>query len=363
MPRIIDRLDAAVGRTPDQLEDTIDYLTQQLPPARIIASDGTYVPGWFAGPPGELNFTESSAFEMAFHKFFHCTIDTPDHYIVFNIADFSRATNRAILVVDKRTQTFTNRSLTHRLQRDVSVDAGHRRFHDQATNSFLVIDEQEHEIRFSIHAGELHLSGVAHCAVGPAMIQCTQFHRGRGSLQWYGCLELQHGTLTVGEEVIALPPGTFGTYDRTMGHQRGLQGWNWIAFVSQAVRERDGKRCPVGVQIVRDILGRAKPAVLSRKYVVWLDGQVRKLPDAEFDYDRTEGSATDWHIHTPSTEGDWIDLVFDPRFERRDEQHAALVEADFKQFYGPVTGTLSLDGERWTIEEAFAVTEDSLLEL
>ena len=231
MPRIIDLLDAAVGHTPDVLDRKVDYLAQRAPPERVVGEDGTYTPGWFTAAPEVLNFEDSSAFEMAFQRWFHFTLDCPEHFIIFNVADFTRATNTAILVANKQTGTFDHSSLTRLLVGGVEVSEDQRHFTDRDSQSVIAVSPDDRQFRFSVHAENLHLTGVAEHTLGPPMIQCTGFHRGRGSLQWYGCVRLRFGVLTIGDTVIELPP-CYGTYDRTMGHQRGLQGWNWIAMVS-----------------------------------------------------------------------------------------------------------------------------------
>jgi hypothetical protein len=368
MPRLIDMLDRAVGRSPRMVDHAVDYLQRQPGPERIISEDGTYNAGWFEDFTGDFNFGDSSAFDMAMHRWFHVTIDAPDHFIVWNLADFSRAGNTAVLVAYKKTGRFEHASITRLFNlNDIQVDPPHRHFQDPNSNSFTAVDEHEGRFRFSMHADHIHISGVAERVLGPAMVQCTRFHRGRGSLQWYGCVRLVHGTLTVGDEVIQLAPGSFGTYDRTMGHQRGLQGWNWIATVGEAIGP-DGQRAQMGIQVARDIDGRAVPVVSSKKYIVWVDGQVAKVPHAEFTYESNDGRETGpWRIH--SHEGDvpegedGMDLHFHPDFHRREQKAAGLMVADFNQYYGEVHGSVVINGQRWELLPTFAVTEDSLLEL
>lgn len=367
MPRILDHIDAAIGRTPVTLDLPIDYSTQLPGPDRLIAEDGTYNAGWFDRFEGEFNFTDSSAFTMALFRFFHLTLDAPDHYIVWNIADFSRAGNVAILVVDKRTGRFESSSLTRLVpQNNIVVSQDQRLFMDPETRSFVRVTPDDREIQFSVHTEHLHLSGVAEQAVGPAFVQATRFHRGRGSLQWYGCMRLQHGTLSLGHEVIPLAPGSLGTTDRTVGHQRGLQGWYWIALVGLAVSERTGRETLVGVQIQRDHPERARPVVHSRKYIVWMDGRVVKLPAAEFSFELLNPDtrqSTPWRVFTPERQGDGLDLHFTPAHHRRESRSAWLVDADFNQYYGQVEGRLWVDGEPWRLLPTFAVTEDSRLEM
>lgn len=367
MPRIIDRLDAAVGRTPAELDLHIDYTRQVPSPAALISAEGTYNAGWFERFDGVYNFADSSAFTMALNRFFHVTLDTPHHYLVWNIADFGRAGNVALQVVDKATGRFEAVSLTRLLrQNQVTITDDQRTFVDPATRSFIEEDEARGELRFSMHTEHLHLTGVMERDVGPQLVQCTRFHRGRGSLQWYGVARLKFGALTVGNEVILLPPGCLGTTDRTVGHQRGLQGWYWLASAGAAVHEGTGRVVSLGVQIHRDHPDRARPAVRSMKYAVWLDGQLRKLPDATFEPgvkdDETRESGP-WRVLNPSGQGDGVELTFTPRFHRRETKTAWLIDADFNQYYGEVAGTLVLDGERWRVPPTFAVMEDSRLEM
>lgn len=61
MPRIIDTLDHAVGRTPDFVDTGVDYLRQVPPPDKLVGEDGTYNAGWFPSFDGAFNFGDSSA--------------------------------------------------------------------------------------------------------------------------------------------------------------------------------------------------------------------------------------------------------------------------------------------------------------
>ena len=58
-----------------------------------------------------------------------------------------------------------------------------------------------------------------------------------------------------------------------------------------------------------------------------------------------------------------MDLAFQPRFHRRERRYLWLVNTDFNQYYGALSGTVHIDGESWRLDEVFAVTEESLLEL
>jgi len=365
VPRLLDTLDAAAGRTPVELDLGIDYLTRVPSPEQLIADDGTYNAGWFDSWQGRVNWEASSAFQMAFHRFFHLTLDTGRRFVVWNIADFNRAGNTSILVADKDSGSFDQESRTGLFARNrVSVSPSQRIFRDASNHSFIQVDPDDQRITFSVHTGRLHLAGVAEQALGPAFVQCTRFHRGRGSLQWYGNLRLLHGTLTIDGDVVPLPEGCLGTYDRTAGHQRGLQNWNWIAAVGRARCVEDGQLSDLGLQVHQDLDG-ARPRVHSKKHVVWVDGGLAKIPTARFDYTETdpETRATGpWRITSDEGESDWLDLTLIPRFQRREHRARVLLNVDFNQYYGELTGSIRLNGRTWALEPSFAVAEDSLLQ-
>ena len=366
MPRILDTLDAAAGRTPSELDLGIDYLEQVDSPERLISAEGTYNAGWFKSWQGEVNWEASSAFQMAFHRFFHLTLDTGRHFIVWNIADFHRAGNTAILVVDQSTGRFEQESITGLFGRNqVHVSSDQRLFRDAQNHSFIRVDPDDRQITFSVHAGGLHLVGVAEQALGPPLVQCTRFHRGRGSLQWYGNLRLLHGTLSIDGEVFPLPPGCLGTYDRTAGHQRGLQNWNWIASVGRARCREDGRECDLGLQVHQDRAG-ARPRVLSKKHAVWVDGRLHKVPTATFAYDLLDEQSRKtgpWRITSEEGQAEWLDLTLTPRFQRREHRARVLLNVDFNQYYGAISGRLRVGGRTLYFDDMFAVAEESLLEL
>ncbi|MCB9758229.1 MAG: DUF2804 family protein, partial [Alphaproteobacteria bacterium] len=262
MPRLIDRGDVLIGRTPETLDLGIDYLTRRPGPDRLIADDGTYNAGWFESFDGELNLDQSSAFSIALHRWLHLSIDTPERFIVCNIADFVKAGNVALLIADKRTGQFRHGSLSKLLpQNSVEVSEDGRCFSDPDTHSFIRVSADGERFEFSLNVEDLRLSGAATRAVGPTFHHVTRFHRGRGSLQFYGALRLEHGSLVIGQHVHALPTGSLGTFDRTLGHQRGVQAWNWIAAVGSATHVKSGRVAPMCVQIAKD-RPLARPVVL-----------------------------------------------------------------------------------------------------
>jgi len=365
VPRLIDKLDAAVGRTPALLDD-VDYLRCGPSPSALIAPNGRYAAGWYERWDGALNLDATNAFDMAFQRWFHFTLDAGRYFLIFHIADLHRAANTSISIADKETGQFDHVSLT-RLPpaADVVVDEPHRRFEDPSTGSVLWISDDDAELRFSIHADHLHLVGVGRRALGDPFVQVTRYQRGRGALQWYGNWALVHGVMVRGDDITPLPTGSLGTYDRTLGHQRGLQSWNWIALAGEARCAQSGAITTIALQVQED-RDDARPRVASRKHVLWVGDRLHKLPDARFDYaalDGDVGATTPWRVASARRGPRWLDLLFTPGFRRRDEKSLVVLKADFRQYYGRVDGSVHVDGSTWNLEGVFAVGEESSLEL
>jgi catechol 2,3-dioxygenase-like lactoylglutathione lyase family enzyme len=367
LPRLIDKLDAATGRTPEVLDTGVDYLSQRPPPGRLIREDGTYDAGWFDAVPTQLNFQDSSAFEISFQRWFHLSFETPQHFLVLNIAHLGKAGNTAVLVCDKETGNFETASLTHILgANEIQVGPRAAHFHDPDSGSFVRVSDIDEAVEFSLCAEGLAVVGMARRILGPPLIQATGFQRGRGSFQRYGNLEIVHGTLAIRDRVLPLPAGSLGSFDRTMGHQRGLQNWNWLAAVGHAVNESNGQGCRLGIQVARD-RDQARPVVVARKYAVWTEDVLHKVPEAVFEYTiddlESRDSASPWRITSPGCKETWLDLTFTPRFHRREHRFLWLMKADFNQYYGDLSGRVRVGGQTYLLDPMFAVTEESLLEL
>lgn len=370
MPRILDAIDAAVGRTPEALHgDEVDYLHMKPGPDSLIGDDGRYQAGWFARFDGDINFSETSALRRSLQVWHHLAFDLPDQFVVVNLADLAKAGQTAILIADKKSGAIRHAAVTRLFARNqVRASDGFHTLTDLATGSFVTTDADHDRWRFSIHAEDVHLIGTARRVGGPAFTQVTRFHRMRGSLQRYGNLMVERAMLSVGDTVHTVPPGTLGTFDHTIGHQRGLQNWNWIACVGRAYCEESGAATVLGLQVARD-RALARPRVDSHKTVVWVDHQLHKIPSAGFAYDYTDEQAKEtgpWTVRSApeDLDGDrWLDLSFEPRFHRRERKSVVLVDADFNQYYGAVSGRVRIGDRTWRVPETFAVTEESQLEL
>ena len=335
----------------------------------MIGEDERYHAGWFERFDGSFNFEDTRALPRALQAWVHLSIDAPDHFIILNLADLAKAGQTAILVADKESGEFRHAAVTRMFTRNqVKLSERYSHFRDVATGSMVRTDVDHDRWHFSVHAEDVHLVGTARRVGGPPFTQVTRFQRMRGSLQRYGNVAIEHAVLSIGGRVIPIPAGTLGTFDHTVGHQRGLQNWNWVASVGRARCEQTGETSVLGVQVAKD-RPLARPVVQSHKQVVWVDDQLHKIPSAEFAYTYTAAADKEtgpWQIRsTPggADQGRWLDLTFEPRFHRRERKSVVLVDADFNQYYGTLRGRIGVAGQTWVLDDFFAVCEESLLEL
>ena len=345
------------------------YTALKPGPDTLIGADERYRAGWFERFDGDFNFQDTRALPISFQGWVHLSLDTPEHFIVLNLADLGKAGQTALLVADKQSRAFRHAAETRMFGRNqVVLSDSYRRFQDGATHSMVATDASHQHWRFSVHAEDVHLVGTATRVGGPPLTQVTRFQRMRGSLQRFGNLAIEHAVLSIGDRVIPIPSGTLGTFDHTVGHQRGLQNWNWLAAVGMARCHETGEESLLGVQVAKD-RPLARPVVQSQKYAVWVNDQLFKIPSAHFSYGYTDAEAKEtgpWRIHSTEEGTDparWLDLHFQPHFHRRERRSVVLVDADFNQYYGDLSGRVRAGGKTWIVEDFFAVCEESLLEL
>ena len=98
--------------------------------------------------------------------------------------------------------------------------------------SFIEMVDDDQGVRFDIRAKGLRLRGRGRPSLTPPLVQITRYHRGHGALQWWGNIALEEGIATVDGVEIPLAEGSPGGFDRTLGHRRRLQHWNWLAIVA-----------------------------------------------------------------------------------------------------------------------------------
>lgn len=344
----------------DNTEDQYDV--QRPGPDAMVGSDGNYVGGWWSDWTGTINPSDASGPDSALKGWIHLSFQTDNQFIVTNIADLSRAANTSLLVVDQDTGEIhyvTQRYAFGDNVLEVSDDGSE--LSNPADGSYSrVLDDGT--IEFGIFAAPMRLEGTA-VPVNPALIQTTRSVPGYGWLQFYGNLEIVSATLDTGDGPVDLPAGTLGTLDRTLGHRSTIQSWNYLSAVGEATNTA-GETALISLQMAKD-KDDASPKVTALKYGAWVDDDLFKLKDIAFDYDVLDaetGETGDWHISSPEGEDDVLDATFTPNHLRLENTDFLwYVHTDFKQYYGTLQGTLTHDGETWTLDGMTALAEDSLL--
>ncbi len=337
-----------------------DYGLLQKGPTKIIGDDGNYEPGWFESFVGEQNFQEAACPGRRFQKWFHVHFETPDYFIVANIADLNLGGNVALLVHDKSSGETKKSSKTYYLGLNrIQTDKQNMHFRDPVTHSEIRLNAAG-EVFFQISTPDMTLRGEAEECMGKPFTQSTLYSEGMGTLQWWGNLKLRRGELTMEAETLSLPPGCLGAYDRTVGHRPQKQNWNWLSVVGDALDEQSGQLVSFSLQVSKE-RELAQPRIDSKKYNLWVDGEHRKFSDLSLEYTsnpKTKKSG-DWVILAVG-EDESLALRFAPRTHRREEKRLPLVlDVDFNQYYGTVSGFFTRRGRRFRVDSTFAVAEES----
>ena len=338
----------------------IDYLTMRTPSPRLILPNGRYDAGWFDDFKGELNVERSSAGRWRFQRWLHIHFDTGRYFVAANVAHMSLAGNTSIVALDRETGRFHEASRTRMLWRNpVEVDPEMERFLDTESGSSIAMTRDG--VAFDIRLDGLRFEGTAEAVFERPFSQVTRYHGGAGTLQWWGNLSLDRATLTLDGQARALPPGALGAYDRSVGHRRPIQNWNWLAAVGQA---RDAE---TGEPVVLSLLAStdqalARPRISASKNNVWIDGQHLKLPEMTFRYDVIDADTWDtgpWTL-TSQAPNARLALRFTPQHRRRERRHTPLlVDVDFNQYYGPLSGRVEARGRVLEVDGMFGLVEDS----
>jgi len=133
-----------------------------------------------------------------------------------------------------------------------------------------------------------------------------------------------------------------------------------LSVVGDAIDEESGDIVPFSLQVSKE-RERAEPRIDSKKYNLWLGNEHRKFTHFTMEYTShplTKKSGN-WSILGVGGD-DHLNLSFEPRSHRREEKWLPmLLEVDFNQYYGVVSGCFTRDGRRYRVESTFAVAEDS----
>jgi len=363
---------AACAPVPDSIDTTKDrYLERRPSPAAMIDASGNYQGGWYESFTGEFNVKQASGDAYNLKKWLHFNIDDPRFYVVAQMVRTDFAGNIAIVVTDKQTGTFHSEDVVQMFSQTLQGDDGATTFTDSATGSHLSLVDGV--LEFDVVANGVRVKGTAREVLTPAYVQITRMNDGYGALGFWGNLALTEATVTLDGEEHALTPGSLGLYDRTVGHQRTTLNWNYLATSGQARNRVTGEVRPFSVQGAID-RPRSKPQVHSQNHGFWLGNAFAKVEELVFDYEVTDAkkrSTGPWHVYTPAGPGRTarLDLTigpppgFDALFHRANQSADLwIVERDFHQFYGLVTGTLELNGETWDLEPGtWALAEEALV--
>lgn len=338
------------------------YAHMTEPPDHLL-DDGSYAPGWFVRSPSDLGLDTAVASRRRLHQWFFLHFDSDDLFVGANIVDLALGGNIGVIVLDKTRSDFDVTSDTGLLHRNfVAIDSSARRFEDRRTGSFIEVDEADRRVSFRLTAGETCLAGVAEEVFARPFVQSTAFGDGLGALQTWGNLRLVEATLTSGGVTRALPAGMLGCYDRSVGHRRWMENWNWIA----ACGEVEGPDGPVPFALHaatdRDL---ARPKVQADKQVLWVGEHLRKVRDLSFSYAYIDEEAlltSAWTIRSNPRAPAWVDLRFQPAHHRRDAHRVPLLfQVDHSQYFGRLDGTIGMEGQRYEVRGVYATTEDSMM--
>ena len=238
------------------------YLEMRPGPEAMVDTDGNYVGGWWSDWTGEINPEDASAPASALKGWIHLSFDLDDYFVVTNIADLGKASNTALLVVDKTTGELHDVSLRYAFgDNQLQVSPTWDEMSNPADGSSATIHD-DGTIDFAIHAEELSFEGTA-SVLTPEYIQTTRSVPGYGWLQWYDNLEIVEATLDLGDGPIDVPAGTLGAMDHTIGHRSTIQNWNWLSLIGEATNEV-GDTALISLQMARDQEG-ANPKIDALK--------------------------------------------------------------------------------------------------
>ncbi len=354
-------------RTPPQvIAPAGTYSTLREPPSALLAADGSYQAGWFRRSPKDINISSAGTRSRRYHRWFFVHFDSDDYFVSANLIDLQIGGNAGIVVLNKRTGVFSLATETRFWRRNfVKISPDCREFHDARGDRFIRIAEDDSRIDFDLVVKGMSLKGSAASHLQP-FVQTTAFEHGRGTHQQWGNMTLINGRLSIDGKQIELQQGSAGAYDRSFGHRRLLENWNWIIASGMATSE-SGKTVPFALQAAHD-RSLARPVAYGQKYALWIGDHFLKLPSLSFEYDyvnRRTLDTTAWKIFSPRGEGNaFVDLQFDPHHHRCEQVRVPLAfHVDHSNYFGALNGEVVVNNERFEIRDVFAATEDSMMVL
>ena len=331
-------------------------------PEKMI-EQGRYVAGWFESFDGLINVADAGPGAGRLSSWLHVTFDTPTHFVGAHLADMGIAGHTAVLIVEKEREIAHDRSKKSMLwKKKMRIDEGFTRFEDLRSDSFIAMTPTG-GVELNVSTSGLSIQARAEPAFCAPFVQTTAQPGAKGSLQWWGNLQLVEGVAIKDGHRIELPQGAFGAYDRTIGHRASIQNWNWLSTSGVATGLDSGQLVPFSMQMAKDG-PRSKPPVDGHKTTIWVGDTMVKLPAITFEYERldSDNRTGAWVIATEEGGASGMRLTFTPRFKRRETGAIPMVyQADFNQYYGVISGEFWLPEGRYVVDDVFALTEDSYL--
>ncbi|MDP1827592.1 MAG: DUF2804 family protein [Archangium sp.] len=358
---------------PQTIDTTGDrYLERRPSPDALVDARGIYQGGWYESFTGSFNQDQAAGDKYNLKQWLHVNVDDPRFYVVVQMVRTDFAGNVAVVVTDKQTGAFHSEDVVQMFSDSLKCDAAVTTLTDPSTGSHMTLVDGQ--LDFDVNANGLRVRGKASEILTPPLTQIHRFHDGYGALGVWGNVSLTEGAVTVEGEEHALTPGALGLYDRTVGHQRTTLHWNYLATSGRARNRLTGEVRTFSVQgaIDRD---RSRPLADTKNHGFWLESRFSKVEELVFDYELDPATQQfgPWHVHTPAAPGRGarVDLTlsappgFEQLFHRRNQSADLwIVERDFHQVYGVVTGTLELDGATWDVEPGtWALAEQALVVL
>jgi len=333
------------------------FTSPKAPPAHIIDAEGQYKNGWFRQFNHTPNTTQSAAPKSRLQFWFHLHCESDTHYFSANVAQMGLVANVSLVVICKETGACTHSSKKHWLwNNQVKQTGGCALIWDPISKS-CVSQDNTGQIEFCFHTDEHSFFGTAEPTIGPPFVQSTSLSSGYGSLQWWGPIRFTNAVFTHGEKSIPIQQGSLGGFDRTIGHRTRKQHWNWLSAQGMAQGEND-ESLPFALQLAVNHL---RPEALPdpKKYNVWIDSRLFKFDTVRFI------PGAQWEI---VGQGAWsaekLSLRFQPTWCRHEKSgHPAIFGGHFKQYYGQLLGSMTIQGKRYGIETSFALVEDSRLNI
>lgn len=361
---------AACADVPATVDTTADrYLERRSSPDAIIDAKGNYQGGWYEAFTGTFNQAKASGDPYNLKSWLHVNVDDPRFYVVVQMVRTDFAGNIAVVVTDKQTGAFHSEDVVQMFSDSLTCDDAVTTLNDPSTGSHMSLIDGV--LEFDVVANGLRVKGRTHEVLLPALTQIHRFQDGYGALGIWGNVVLDEGSVTVSGEQHALTAGSMGLYDRTVGHQRTTLHWNYVATSGFAKNRATGEVKRFSLQGAID-LPRNRPLVNTRNHGFWVEGRFTKVEALSFTYDTdAAGEFGPWHVFTPEAEGRTarVDVTisappgFKHLFHRRNQSADLwVVERDFNQVYGVVTGSLFLDGETWDVQpDTWALAEQALV--